>query len=61
SKVFHEQKVNVLSVLVYPDKDHSDYKILVLRVKTINPLELIKSIRAEGYEVLWPNHPGLGL
>lgn len=61
SKVFHDQKVNVLSVLVYPDKDHSDYKILVLRVKTINPLELIKSIRAEGYEVLWPNHPGLGL
>ncbi|TQR18416.1 acetoin utilization AcuB family protein [Psychrobacillus vulpis] len=58
SKVFYEEKVNVLSVLVYPDKVHSDYKVLVLRVKTMNPLKLIEAVRAEGYEVLWPNHPG---
>ncbi|MFJ8063382.1 acetoin utilization AcuB family protein [Psychrobacillus sp. NPDC096426] len=58
SKVFYEQKVNVLSVLVYPDKANDDYKILVLRVKTMNPLKLIEAIRAEGFEVLWPNHPG---
>ncbi|MFJ7971033.1 acetoin utilization AcuB family protein [Psychrobacillus sp. NPDC096389] len=61
SKVFYEQKVNVLSVLVYPDKTNADYKILVLRVKTMNPLKLIEAIRAEGFEVLWPNHPGMML
>lgn len=61
SKVFYEQKVNVLSVLVYPDKTNVDYKILVLRVKTMNPLKLIEAIRAEGFEVLWPNHPGMML
>lgn len=61
SKVFYEQKMNVLSVLVYPDKVRSDYKILVLRVKTMNPLKLIEAIRAEGFEVLWPNHPGINI
>ncbi|QFF99725.1 CBS domain-containing protein [Psychrobacillus glaciei] len=61
SKIFYEQKMNVLSVLVYPDKVRSDYKILVLRVKTMNPLQLIEAIRAEGFEVLWPNHPGMNL
>jgi len=61
SKVFYEQKVNVLSVLVYPDKTNEDYKILVLRVKTMNPLKLIEAIRADGFEVLWPNHPGMML
>ncbi|MDI2586118.1 acetoin utilization AcuB family protein [Psychrobacillus sp. NEAU-3TGS] len=58
SKVFYEQKVNVLSVLVYPDKANEDYKILVLRVKTMNPLKLIEALRADDFEVLWPNHPG---
>ncbi|MEK4486758.1 acetoin utilization AcuB family protein [Psychrobacillus sp. FSL H8-0484] len=61
SRVFYEQRINVLSVLVYPDKDKSDYKILVLRVKTMNPLKLIEAIRAEGFEVLWPNHPGMNI
>ncbi|SER91613.1 acetoin utilization AcuB family protein [Psychrobacillus sp. OK032] len=58
SKVFYEQKVNVLSVLVYPDKANEDYKILVLRVKTMNPLKIIEALRADDFEVLWPNHPG---
>ncbi|MFB5088074.1 acetoin utilization AcuB family protein [Psychrobacillus sp. PGGUH221] len=61
SKIFYEQKLNVLSVLVYPDKVQNDYKILVLRVKTMNPLKLIEAIKAEGFEVLWPNHPGMNV
>ncbi|KQL32585.1 MULTISPECIES: acetoin utilization AcuB family protein [Bacillaceae] len=61
SKIFYEQKLNVLSVLVYPDKVHNDHKILVLRVKTMNPLKLIEAIKAEGFEVLWPNHPGMNV
>lgn len=61
SKVFHEQKINVLSVLVYPDKESTDTKILVIRIKTMNPLNIIEGLRAEGFEVLWPNVPGIHL
>ncbi|AOV07204.1 acetoin utilization AcuB family protein [Sporosarcina ureilytica] len=61
SKVFYEQKTNVLSVLVYPDKENTETKILVIRVKTMNPLNIIEGLRTEGFEVLWPNVPGINL
>ncbi|MCW1928545.1 acetoin utilization AcuB family protein [Bhargavaea beijingensis] len=59
SKVFYDHNANVLSVLVYPDKERLDHKILVIRVKTMNPLEIIEELRKEGYDVLWPNLPGM--
>ncbi len=59
SKVFHDHHANVLSVLVYPDLQHDDNKILVFRVKTMNPLGIIEDIRKEGFDVLWPNMPGM--
>nr|WP_285853425.1 acetoin utilization AcuB family protein [Sporosarcina luteola] len=61
SKVFHQHKLNVLSVLVYPDKENEDNKILVIRVKTMNPLTVINGLRNSGFEVLWPNVPGIDL
>lgn len=61
SKVIYEQKVNLLSVLVYPDKNDSEYKILVLRVKTMNTLKLVQAVKDAGFEVLWPNKPGMDL
>lgn len=59
SKVFYENNSNVLSVLVYPDKERLDHKILVIRVKTMNPLSIIEDLRKEGYDVLWPSLPGM--
>jgi acetoin utilization protein AcuB len=59
SKVFYEQKTNVLSVLVYPDKENAANKILVIRIKTMNPLKVIEGLKTEGFEVLWPNVPGM--
>ena len=59
SKVFYDHNANVLSVLVYPDKERLDHKILVIRVKTMNPLAIIEELRKEGYDVLWPNLPGM--
>lgn len=59
SKVFYEFKTNVLSVLVYPDKNDENFKVLVIRVKTINPLKLISALEKEGFEVLWPSQPKL--
>ncbi|TWT12474.1 acetoin utilization AcuB family protein [Planomicrobium sp. CPCC 101079] len=57
SKVFYEKHINVLSVLVYPDKQNSSNKVLVFRVQTMNPLAVINDLRKEGFDVLWPNIP----
>lgn len=61
SKVFHEQKSNVLSVLVYPDKENDANKILVIRINSMNPLKIIQGLKDSGFEVLWPNVPGIDL
>lgn len=61
SKVLNEHKLNVLSVLVYPDKENPKSKILVIRIKTMNPLSVIDDLRLEGFEVLWPNVPGIDI
>ncbi|WP_135449677.1 acetoin utilization AcuB family protein [Planococcus citreus] len=55
SKVFYEHKVNVLSVLVYPDREDNSNKILASRIKTMNPISIIEDLRKEGFDVLWPN------
>ena len=61
SKVFFDQKTNVQSVLVYPDKKNEASKILVIRIKTMNPLNVIEGLKMSGFEVLWPKFPGMKL
>ncbi|MBM7621343.1 acetoin utilization protein AcuB [Bacillus tianshenii] len=58
TSILKERKLNILSVLVYPHEDEQ-YKIIVLRVQTMNPTGVIKDLQKEGYEVLWPNLPGV--
>jgi acetoin utilization protein AcuB len=55
------RKANILSVLVYPDKKNDQYKILVIRLQTMNPTLLIQDLKQSGYDVLWPNLPGVSL
>jgi acetoin utilization protein AcuB len=55
------RKANILSVLVYPDKKNNQYKILVIRLQTMNPTLLIQDLKQSGYDVLWPNLPGVSL
>ena len=55
---FKKRKLNILSVLVYPHQDEQ-FKILVFRVQTMNPTGVIHDLQEEGYEVLWPNLPGV--
>ncbi|KAA9027467.1 acetoin utilization AcuB family protein [Niallia endozanthoxylica] len=57
--VFRDHKVNILSVLIYPDKKDDSFKIVVIRAQTINPIHLIEEIKKAGYQVLWPNLPGI--
>ncbi|WP_078555515.1 acetoin utilization AcuB family protein [Bacillus alkalicellulosilyticus] len=58
--IFKRKKVNITSVLVYPSQDEK-FKILVFRVQTMDPRSIISEIEGEGYEVLWPNMPGVNL
>lgn len=57
-EVFAKRNVNIVSVLVYPDKDEH-HKVLVFRIQTMNPLKIIETLREEGYDVLWPNVTGI--
>ncbi|MDO6448417.1 acetoin utilization AcuB family protein [Oceanobacillus profundus] len=58
--IFGKRKTNIASVLVYPYKSDLDYKVLVFRIQTMNPMPIIQDLRNAGYELLWPND-GLGL
>ncbi|MGG1675939.1 acetoin utilization AcuB family protein [Neobacillus sp. NRS-1170] len=59
--VIKNRKANILSVLVYPDKSDDQFKILVIRVQTMNPTALIQDLKEAGHQVLWPNLPGISL
>jgi acetoin utilization protein AcuB len=59
--IIRNRKANILSVLVYPDKEDDRNKIIVIRVQMMNPTGLIKDIKKAGYHVLWPNLPGVSL
>ncbi|WP_201715894.1 acetoin utilization AcuB family protein [Rossellomorea arthrocnemi] len=57
--IIRRNNSNIQSVLVYPDKKDEEYKILVFRVRTMNPMNVINDLKKEGYDVLWPNMPGI--
>ena len=57
--IFKEHHVNVISVLVYADKNDNHYSIVSVRVRILNPTQLIESLRQQGFDVLWPNIPGI--
>ncbi|WP_050616073.1 acetoin utilization AcuB family protein [Bacillus testis] len=59
--IFKEKKVNIHSVLVYPAPDNDLFKILVIRVQTMNPSLVIKELRDKGYDIQWPEIPGMPL
>ncbi|TFJ92572.1 acetoin utilization AcuB family protein [Lentibacillus salicampi] len=56
ASIFGEQRTNITSVLMYPYNDDPNYKILVFRIQTMNPLPVIQGLRNAGYELMWPNN-----
>lgn len=54
--VFGKLKVNIVSVFIHPFKNDPNYKILVFRIQTMNPLPVIQNLREAGYELMWPNN-----
>ena len=59
TEIFKKHHANVLSVLVYPSTSQIESKIVSVRVQIINPLSIIEDLRKEGFDVLWPNLPGV--
>ncbi|WP_251549627.1 acetoin utilization AcuB family protein [Neobacillus muris] len=59
--IIRSRNANILSVLVYPDKQDEHMKILVIRVQMMNPTGLIEDLKKAGHQVLWPNLPGITL
>ncbi|WP_066311159.1 acetoin utilization AcuB family protein [Bacillus sp. FJAT-29814] len=59
--IIRKRNANILSVLVYPDKQDGAFKILVLRVQLMNPTGLIQDLKQAGHQVLWPNLPGMNI
>jgi acetoin utilization protein AcuB len=59
ASVISKRKANIQSVLVYPDKKDEHYKILVVRIQTMNPIAVIEDLKKAGHNVLWPNLPGI--
>lgn len=57
ASIFKGKKTNIHSVLVYPDSNNEQFKILVIRVQTMNPLAIVLALKDHGYEVLWPKAP----
>ncbi|RPF55332.1 acetoin utilization AcuB family protein [Aquisalibacillus elongatus] len=59
TQIIGNRKINISSVFIYPYKGDQKQKIIVLRIQTMNPMPLIDELKNKGYEVLWPNIPGL--
>lgn len=53
--IIGKRKVNIVSVLIYPYKHDPNYRVLVFRIQTMNPVPTIQDLREAGYELLWPN------
>lgn len=59
ASIISARKANISSVLVYPYQQDAGFKILVFRVQTMNPISLIDDLKMAGFDVLWPNLPGV--
>jgi acetoin utilization protein AcuB len=57
--IIKNHKANIQSVLVYPDKKDLNYKIIVIRIQTMNPVTVVEDLKLAGHHVLWPNLPGV--
>jgi acetoin utilization protein AcuB len=58
TKVFKELNIKIISVSVYPNKDLKGHKIIVVRVRVMNPGIAVERLKAEGFNVLSPEEMG---
>lgn len=58
TKVFKELNIKIISISVYPNKDKKGHKIVVIRIRVMNPGIAIKKLKDEGFSVLSPEEMG---
>lgn len=56
TSIFGKRQVNIVSLLIYPYKKDSNYKILVIRFQAMNPTPILNDLRDAGFELMFPNH-----
>ncbi len=54
--IFGARKTNITSVLIYPYNNDPNFKILVFRIQTMNPMPVVQDLREAGYDLMWPNN-----
>jgi acetoin utilization protein AcuB len=55
TQVIRDEGVDIVSVLASSEhEDEAGERVVVLRVATIGPKQVVQSLRAAGYRILWP-------
>jgi acetoin utilization protein AcuB len=52
--IIADKQINILSIFIYPSRDE-DHRLLVFRLKIMNPMDLARTLQEEGFDVAWPN------
>lgn len=52
--VFHQHKVSIESILVYRDKEQSGFKLVLIRMRIMNPNKIINALNKAGFKVRLP-------
>ena len=55
--IFKEKGLNISSILMRPDPNNANEVIIVIRVKTMNPLNIVSALQNNGFTVIWPKAP----
>lgn len=55
--IFKDKNLNISSILMRPDPTDDKHVIIVIRVKTMNPLNIVSALQTSGFTVLWPKAP----
>lgn len=55
-QVLKDHQLNISSAVIYPSKNVGK-KILVFRVETIDPRQIVKKIKDAGHHIIWPQIP----
>ncbi|UTH13197.1 CBS and ACT domain-containing protein [Macrococcus equipercicus] len=59
TRVFNTNKVSIESILVYRDRANPGYKLVLIRMQSINPTKIINDLANSGFTVRTPQNSGL--
>ncbi|SFM09015.1 acetoin utilization protein AcuB [Gracilibacillus orientalis] len=51
---FTKRNIKIISVYSYPDTAAPNYKVLVFRIQTMNPMPVVKDFQQSEYQILYP-------